>query len=510
MSEELIFANPVSDGDSIKYFRVRRGKDEKLVDASELLEFMRAGKIEIANLELTDTGLTWYPPREVLQAKEDAKFNAQKMNLINKNNKTVITHAKEPEQPVQTAVAPQSEQSKGSIATKAETAVPNNNNDLRRINELVAKLNEARKVYEQGVDEIMSNFEYDKLYDELVALEKKTGIVLAESPTQNVGYEVLSALPKKKHETPMLSLEKTKSLDELIAFLGDKEGVLSWKLDGLTVVLTYENGELVEAVTRGNGETGSVITSAARQFKNLPKQIPFKGKLVLRGEATIDYTTFNKINAALPAGAEKYKNPRNLCSGTLSALDTKITAERNVREYIFELVSAEGFDIPKNIDDQFKFVKSLGFQHVDYVVVSPKVTSPNFVPLVVEQFEKLVENYNVPSDGLVLSFRDKEYGMSLGRTAKAYKHSIAFKWQDEEVETELLDIEWQVGRSGVITPVAIFKPVELEGSTVERASLHNISVMTELLGEPYVGQKIRVYKANMIIPQISWGEKKTQ
>lgn len=373
-----------------------------------------------------------------------------------------------------------------------------------RMHQLVQLLNKARMVYEQGTDEIMSNYEYDKLYDELVALENELGTTLTNSPTQNVGYEVVSKLPKETHSEPMLSLDKTKDTEALKNFLNGRQGVLSWKLDGLTVVLTYENGTLVKAVTRGNGEVGEVVTANAKQFKNVPRHIPFKNRLVLRGEAIIKYSDFERINNSIALEEEKYKNPRNLCSGSVRQLDSGVTAQRNVNWYCFDLVECENGNCGNTVDRQFAFLKMLGFEVVDHYVVDNSNFDNTFAYFASEVAGK---HSDVPSDGLVLTFNDKEYGKSLGRTAKFPRHSIAFKWQDETAETHLLDIEWQVGRTGIITPVAIFEPIDLEGSTVSRASLHNLSVMHDILGQPYVGQRIGVYKANMIIPCIAWGEK---
>lgn len=371
---------------------------------------------------------------------------------------------------------------------------------IGRMHELVNKLNEARKVYEQGTDEIMTNFEYDKLYDELVELESELGTVLNNSPTINVGYEVVSNLPKEAHNSKMLSLAKTKERADLASFLNTHEGILSWKLDGLTVVLTYDGGTLTKAVTRGNGEIGEVVTNNALTFKNLPRVIPFAGHLVLRGEAIIKYSTFEKINAALGPNEEKYKNPRNLCSGSVRQLDSSITAQRDVNWVCFELVECSDA-IPNNVDERFKWLKDLGFSVVNSVLV--KASNVNDA---IERFAQLVKTNDFPSDGLVLTYRDVAYGKGLGQTAKTPRHSIAFKWQDEEAESSMLGIEWQVGRTGVITPVAEFVPVDIEGSTVSRASLHNLSILTELMAQPFVGQKIKVFKANMIIPQISWAE----
>ena len=371
---------------------------------------------------------------------------------------------------------------------------------MERMKELIALLNEASKAYYAEDKEIMSNFEYDALYDELVSLEEELGTVLSNSPTVNVGYEALSELPKERHETPMLSLGKTKDREEIRDWLLDKEGLLSWKLDGLTVVLTYENGELQKAVTRGNGEVGDVITNNAKVFKNLPHRIPFKGKLVLRGEAVIKYSDFEKINASIENADEKYKNPRNLCSGSIRQLNNEITAKRNVRFYAFSFVSANDgngdVDFANSKEAQFLFLKEQGFEIVDYI----KVNKDTVIPAI-EEFAQKVQDFDIPSDGLVLTFEDIAYGKSLGRTAKSPRDSIAFKWQDEIKETTLLEIEWSPSRTGLINPVAIFEPVELEGTSVSRASVHNVSVLRGLkLG---IGDTITVYKANMIIPQIA-------
>ncbi len=365
-----------------------------------------------------------------------------------------------------------------------------------RIKYLVDVLNEAAKAYYSQNREIMSNLEYDRLYDELVALEAETGMVMAGSPTVNVGYEAVEELPKEKHESPMLSLGKTKDREELRDWLGDKEGLLSWKLDGLTVVLTYRDGQLLKAVTRGNGEIGEVVTNNARTFKNLPLTIPFRGELVLRGEAVISYSDFEKINDEIADDQDKYKNPRNLCSGSVRQLNNEITARRNVKLYAFSLVSAEGVDFKNSKEEQFLFMRRQGFEVVDYLKVDRTTILQG-----IREFELRIGTYDIPSDGLVLSYEDIEYGESLGRTAKFPRHSIAFKWADELKETTLKEIEWSASRTGLINPVAIFEPVELEGTTVSRASVHNISIVRGLkLG---IGDRITVYKANMIIPQIA-------
>ena len=363
----------------------------------------------------------------------------------------------------------------------------------QRMKELITILDKAAKAYYAESAEIMSNAEYDELYDELEALEKETGIVLAGSLTKKVGYEVLSSLPKKAHKEPRLSLAKTKEVSELESFLGDKEGILMWKLDGLTIVLTYENGELVEALTRGNGEIGEVVTENARFFENIPLVIPYKGSLMVRGEAIIKYSDFNRINDEITDVAEKYKNPRNLCSGSVRQLSTEVTASRNINFIVYE--DLEGGEKFKTRVEELNYLESLGFTVVDH----PLVTRDS-LEAEVRTYEKRIKSYDIPSDGLVLQFNDIAYGNSLGKTAKFPRHSIAFKWKDETAETILREIEWSASRTGLINPVAIFDPVELEGTTVTRASVHNVSIMRGLkLG---VGDRIKVYKANMIIPQI--------
>lgn len=367
---------------------------------------------------------------------------------------------------------------------------------LDRMKELIQVLNEAGKAYYQESREIMSNFEYDRLYDELQGLEKETGIILSNSPTQNVGFTVLSELPKEAHESPMLSLDKTKRVEDLEEWLGSQIGILSWKLDGLTVVLNYNHGTLQKAVTRGNGEIGEVITNNAKVFSNIPLNISYKGELVLRGEAVIKYSDFNRINEEIGDEAAKYKNPRNLCSGSVRQLNNQITARRNVNFKAFTLVSAEGVDFQNSRRVQFEWLKEQGFDVVDYKLV----TRENLAETV-EAFAKAVGSYDVPSDGLVLLLDDISYGQSLGRTAKFPRNAIAFKWADEIKETTLVKILWSPSRTGLINPVAIFEPVELEGTTVSRASVHNLSIMEALqLGK---GDQITVYKANMIIPQIA-------
>ena len=366
----------------------------------------------------------------------------------------------------------------------------------KRIRELIGTLRAAGRAYYQESREIMSNFEYDKLYDELVSLEKETGIVFANSPTQNVGYEVVSALPKERHEKPMLSLNKTKSVEELADWLGGQTGLLSWKMDGLTIVLTYQNGTLVKAVTRGNGEIGEVITANAKAFVNVPLNISYQGELILRGEAIIRYSDFEKINEQIEDVDAKYKNPRNLCSGSVRQLNSEITAQRQVHFYAFSLVKADGIDFKNSRKEQFEWLKTQGFEGVEYHEVTKET-----LPETVKMYSEAIAENDTPSDGLVILYDDIAYGQSLGRTAKFPRDSIAFKWADEIQETKLLYIEWSASRTGLINPVAVFEPVELEGTTVSRASVHNISIMEAL--ELGAGDRITVYKANMIIPQIA-------
>ena len=371
-----------------------------------------------------------------------------------------------------------------------------NETSIKRMKELGKKLREASRAYYQEDREIMPNVEYDALYDELSALEEETGIVLADSPTVNVGYEAVDQLPKEEHERPMLSLDKTKDREALREFVGEHPTLLSWKLDGLTIVLTYENGELVKAVTRGNGIVGEVITNNARVFKNIPLKISFRGRLVLRGEAIITYSDFEKINETIGDADAKYKNPRNLCSGSVRQLNNEITAKRNVRFYPFSLVSAEGVDFQNSREVQFQWLNAQGFDVVEY----RKVTADT-LDEAMDYFAEAVTKNDFPSDGLVALYDNIAYGESLGTTAKFPRNAMAFKWADEMRDTKLLEIEWSPSRTGLINPVAVFEPVELEGTTVSRASVHNISIMKELkLG---IGDTIRVYKANMIIPQIA-------
>lgn len=371
-----------------------------------------------------------------------------------------------------------------------------NENKTRRMHELVELLNRAGKAYYQDAEEIMTDYEYDALYDELRDLEEELGITLSDSPTINVGYEVLSELPKERHETPMLSLDKTKDIEVVKEFAKDHEVVISWKLDGLTVVLTYREGELFKAVTRGNGEVGEVVTNNARVFKNVPLKIAYKGELVLRGEAVIGYKDFERINAKAAETEAKYKNPRNLCSGSVRQLNNEVTARRNVKFYAFSVVRAEGVDFENSRARQLSWLKEQGFEVVEHHLARGEEVEEWIL-----KFSEKIRGNDFPSDGLVLIYDDIAYGQSLGRTSKFPRDSFAFKWADETRETILKEIEWSPSRTGLINPIAIFEPVELEGTTVSRASVHNISVMEEL--ELGVGDTIEVYKANMIIPQIA-------
>ena len=369
-------------------------------------------------------------------------------------------------------------------------------NQTERMKELVELLNKAGKAYYQEDREIISNYEYDKLYDELEALEKETGITLAGSPTVSVGYEAVNALPKETHETPMLSLDKTKEIEVLRNFVGNQKTVLSWKMDGLTIVLTYQDGKLKKAVTRGNGIVGEVITNNAKVFKNVPLQIAYQGELILRGEAIISYSDFEKINEQIEDVDAKYKNPRNLCSGSVRQLNNEITAKRNVYFYAFSLVRAKGVDFNNSRACQFEWLKTQGFDIVEYRMVDSKNLEET-----IQYFSDKISTNDFPSDGLVALYDDIAYGDSLGSTAKFPRNAFAFKWKDEIRETTLKEIEWSPSRTGLINPVAIFEPVELEGTTVSRASVHNISILKEL--ELGIGDRIEVYKANMIIPQIA-------
>ena len=363
---------------------------------------------------------------------------------------------------------------------------------MKNMRVLIEQLKAANVAYYKENREIMSNYEYDKLYDELVELEIATGIIYPDSPTQSIGIDILDSLPKERHQKKMLSLDKTKEVPVLEDWLGNKDGILSWKLDGLTVVLTYENGTLQKAVTRGNGSIGDIITSNARHCSNVPLQIPYKGKLIVRGEAIITYSDFEKINSEIEDVDAKYKNPRNLASGSIRLLNSNESKKRNVKIVIFRLVQG-GEEIL--MDKQFSWLSSMGFEVVEHYLVKKDTIEQS-----IKFFKRKIEKNDIPTDGLVISYNDTEYGNSLGETSKFERHSFAFKWADEVADTILRKIEWSPSRTGLLNPVAIFDPVELEGTTVSRASVHNVSILKELqLG---IGDKIQVIKSNMIIPQV--------
>ena len=463
MVEAVALKRLIKDGRVVGY--KLKDNNNKIMDVpcDAIMKVIQAGKLNVINLEIVDNELVM---KEVTLSKEPVEDKSN-------TNKEVI--------------AP----------TKKETVEADGSRDskLKRMAYLVEKLNEANRVYEQGKDEIMSNKEYDALYDELLELEKELDTVLSNSPTVNVGYEVVSALPKEEHSEKMMSLDKSKDIEVIKGFVGNQECMLGWKLDGLTVVLTYNNGVLVKAVTRGNGTVGELVTNNAKQFKGLPKQIPFKGELVIRGEAIISYSDFNKINSKIVDG-EKYKNPRNLASGSVRQLDSAITASRAVHFVAFNLVKSDGKSFEK-VDETYKFMRDLGFE----VVESKKVNQGN-LEAIIALYSSAVKNkkIDIPVDGMVITYNDIAYGKSLGCTAKFPRHSIAMKWEDECAETTLEYIEWSASRTGLINPVAVFKPVDIEGSTISRASVHNVSIMKEL--ELGYGDRITVYKANLIIPQI--------
>lgn len=459
---------PVTQYGKIVGYRLKDTLGNEMdVASGAIIDAMRNNKIKIDNLVINSAGNL-----AMIKVDDNNKQNVNKVEVKQEIKK--VDHKEE---------------------VKTEKKLESNSK-IDRMNHLVKVLNEARKVYEQGKDEIMSNFEYDKLYDELVVLEKETGTTLANSPTINIGYEVVSELPKETHDEVMMSLAKTKSIDEIKGFIGGKEAMLGWKLDGLTVVAYYKDGLLVKAVTRGNGTVGELVTPNFKQFKNVPHKIPYNGNVVVRGEALITYSSFNKINEKIPEG-EKYKNPRNLASGSVRQLDSRVTAGRNVLFKAFTLVNTEQIGI-KTVEESYKWMKNQGFD----VVESFKVTSSN-INTVMDRLSTRVKSGKLdePVDGLVITYNDIAYGKSLGATAKTPRHSMAFKWEDEEAITTLRDIEWSASKTGLLNPVAIFDPVDIEGSTVSRASVHNVSILAEL--ELGYGDKIKVYKANMIIPQIS-------
>lgn len=366
---------------------------------------------------------------------------------------------------------------------------------VKRIKELVEQLNEYRDAYYNEARSDVSDAEYDRLFDELSELENETGVVYTNSPTQSVGYEVKSELEKVKHSHPMLSLDKTKSVDDLVKFARDKDCILSLKMDGLTCLLTYENGELVQAETRGDGEIGELITHNARVFDNIPLSIDYKGHFEIEGEAIITYEDFDKINKSLPDD-KKYKNPRNLASGSVRQLDSKIAAQRHIKFIAWKVPT----EIASNsFINRLQYAVELGFDTVPFLSIRGNYNA-EFINIVIEQLQRRANERSFPIDGLVATYNDITYGELLGMTGHHPKHSIAFKFYDEEVETVLKNIEWSMGKIGSLTPVAIFDPVEIDGTMVERASLHNVSILTKL--DLQIGDTIIVYKANQIIPQV--------
>lgn len=467
---KAIALNELKQNDTIIGYTLRDefGK-EMNIKSEAIIGAMKENKISISNLNIT---------------------NDDKLVMVKDNN---LDTGKVVEKPANSL---DNSSNVKTDSVKMQSVENNSTDKLSRMKYVVSVLDNANRKYEQEDTEVMSNFEYDKLYNELLELEKETGTVLNNSPTQQAGYDIVSKLPKETHEHKMLSLDKTKDRQALLDWLDGKEGVLSWKLDGLTVVVTYENGKLVKAVTRGNGEIGELVTPNAKQFKNLPRHIAFDGKLVIRGEAIISYSDFNKINESMGVDDVKFKNARNLCSGSVRQLDSSVTASRNVNWIAFSLEYVDGTKTIKELDKQLSWLKMQGFDCVDYEVVNPSTLFD-----VMDRFKGKIESHDKPTDGLVLAYRDRDYGLSLGNTNKFARHSMAFKWKDETAVTELVDIEWSPSKTGLLNPVAIFNPVDIEGSTIARASVHNVSILSELaLG---YGDRIEVYKANMIIPQIS-------
>jgi len=379
-------------------------------------------------------------------------------------------------------------------------------NKVERIRELIKRLNQYRdSYYNKSVSEI-SDHEYDNLFDELKKLEEETNIVMSNSPTHTVGYEVKSKLKKVKHSHPMLSLDKTKLIDDLKKFAGDKDCLLMCKMDGLTVLLTYENGELIQAETRGNGEEGEIITHNAIIFENIPLHIDYKGHLETEGEAIITYDDFEKINNNLPED-ERYKNPRNLVSGSVRQLDSNIAAQRHIKFIVWKVPEIEdGINSDNAFLFRLIFAKDLGFDIVPFYSYSNNTSDKENCEYLIENLKEQSKIKGYPIDGLVMTYNDISYGESLGKTGHHPKHSIAYKFYDDVYPTRLLDVEWTMGKTGTLTPTAVFEPVETEGTMVERASLHNLSIMKDL-GIISKYQEIGVYKANMIIPQVDYAKK---
>ena len=361
------------------------------------------------------------------------------------------------------------------------------------IKQLVELLNKANKAYYEKSNPIMTDREYDQLYNELVSLEKETGVILSGSPTQYAGYNIESKWDKITHEFPALSLNKTKDRNELVNWLGDKEGVLSWKEDGLTMIMSYDNGSLSTLASRGNGIVGENLTKNARYIHGIPLEIPYKGHLVVRGEALISYKTFEEINNLIENEEDRFKTPRNLASGTIRNLDSKIVANRNIEVKAFELVYAD--NMPKTYTEALNWLYDLGFDVVEY----KEVTKDSLLEII-EWFESKIKDNEYSSDGLVLVYNDIAYGKSLGTTSKFPLSGIAFKWNDDTYETTVTGIEWYASRNS-LNPVLVFNTVNIDGSDINKASIHNVNIMKSL--ELGIGDTVEIYLANKIIPQVA-------
>lgn len=367
---------------------------------------------------------------------------------------------------------------------------------VRRIKELIEILNNASFNYYNS-NPIMSDYEWDKLYDELKLLEQETNIIYSNSPTQNVGCKVLDKIEKVTHNHPMLSLDKCHSEKDLIDFAKDKDCILSVKCDGLTTSLHYINGKLIGAESRGNGIEGGNILENVMTIKNIPLNVPYKEELIIDGETIIDWNTFNKINEGLPTGQDKFKHPRNLASASLNVLDTKIAASRNMRFIAWRVI--KGLNC-KSVFFSLKEAEKLGFEIVPMWTYTNKSSDKENISTMLSDLQDKADNLGIPYDGAVMTYDDIEYGKSLGRTEKFFKHSIAYKYEDELYETNLNDIEWNTSKTGLINPVAVFEPVDLDGAITTKATLHNISYIEKLqLG---IGDTIQVYRANMVIPKV--------
>ena len=378
---------------------------------------------------------------------------------------------------------------------------------VKRIHELVKQLNEYRDAYYNRAESLVVDSEYDRLFDELKALETDTGVVLMNSPTSTVGYDVKSKLEKVSHDIPLLSLDKTKDVDELVKFMGNHKCLLMYKYDGLTVELIYNNGKLIQASTRGDGYTGEDITHNAKTFKNIPLTIPYNGFLRVVGEAIIYKHDFQKINDNLPAGEKPYANARNLAAGSVRQLDSAVCYTRNIHFMLWDVL--EGLDDLPTLDDLFpasdsrmtKFFacERLGFE-LPYACRFEQESSAFIIQDAIEHMRDQAIEKGIPIDGMVMKYDSISYSKQKGGTSHHNNDGIAFKFEDETAETVLREIEWSMGRTGQLTPVAIFDPIELDGTIVTRASVHNLSYIKDY--DLNIGDKLKVYKANMIIPQI--------